>query len=190
MQKSLIVAMALCTHIFGGGEIEPLPTSHHTESDFYMVTKALHIPGKEINHGHAILEGNRGYGFGIDIGYRLGHGFAIEYDFSYAKNTITQHTHEHPAKEGDGTYLTSTIDIVYVYELTHTLGLFAKIGYEYEREEVEALGIDNSDYGTVYGLGAEIAINHDYKFLLEYEHSSIESPRGDSYFMGLMYNFN
>jgi len=33
-----------------------------------------------------------------------------------------------------------------------------------------------------------MAMGHDYKFVAEYEHSTIEGPRGDSLFAGVMFD--
>ena len=84
--------------------------------------------------------------------------------------------------------MTSSLDLVYVYEATERVGLFLKVGYEYEWEEIEDLGIDSTDHGFVLGIGTEISINEKFKFLLEYEHSTIEGPRGPSVYAAIMYN--
>jgi len=54
----------------------------HEESDFYVVVKRARIAGDSVHHGEVVFDGDSGYGFGIDLGYRLGHGFAVKYDFS------------------------------------------------------------------------------------------------------------
>ena len=45
------------------------------------------------------------------------------------------------------------------------------------------------DRGFLYGIGFDITMNESYKLVLEYEHSFIESPRGDSLYVGIMYSF-
>jgi len=201
MKKYVVCAAALSQmSLYAGGDIalpleEPMAVEsesveeHHKESDFYVIVKGLYIAGDSVEHGEATLDGDAGYGFGLDIGYRLGHGFAIEYDFSYAQNSINEIVDGMTGDAGDATYMTSALDIVYSFELTEKMGLFAKIGYEYEVEEIEELDIDKDDQGFIYGVGIEAALNHDYKIVAEYEHSSIEGPRGDSFFAGVMYNF-
>ncbi|HEO98467.1 MAG: porin family protein [Campylobacterales bacterium] len=190
------VASLMALQLQAGGDIAPvepaveIPEVHeHAESDFYVIVKGLRIAGDSVHHGEAVLDGDSGYGFGIDLGYRLGHGFAVEYDFSYAKNTVSEIHDGHVVEEADGKYYTHSLDLVYTYELTETLGLFAKAGYEYEIEEIEAYHIDADDNGFIYGVGVEVAMGHDYKFVAEYEHSTIEGPRGDSLFAGVMFNF-
>jgi opacity protein-like surface antigen len=194
---SITLTYGLVSHLYAGGdivpvEIEPIEEKayHVSQSDHYIVIKGLYILGEDVNHGHDItLDGDKDYGFGIDIGYRLGHGFAIEYDFSYATSTITETDAHHHTVEADATYYTHALDLVYTYHLTHEYGVFFKAGYIYEKEEIDDLHIDSSDNGFVYGIGVEYMIDEDYAFLVEYEGSSIDGPRGDGIFVGVQYNF-
>ena len=116
----------------------------------------------------------------------MGNGFALEYDFSYAKNTVIDID---LAEEGTAKYYSHALDIVYTHELTETVGVFGKVGVEYENEKINAFEIDSDETGFAYGLGMEVEIDHSYKFVAEYEHSTIKGPRGDSIFAGVMYNF-
>jgi len=159
------------------------------ESKYYAVVKALYIAGDTVQHGEATLVGKDGYGFGIDLGYRLEKGFSLEYDFSYSTNTVTEHVEGELPRDADATYMTHAIDLVYGYEVIEHLELFAKVGYEYELEKIDDFGIDNGSDGAVMGAGAEYEFTHNMKILGEYEHSTIDGPRGDSIYCGLMYNF-
>jgi len=197
MKKALLAAAItaqMSSQLFAGGDIAPVEVQipevmeHETESKFYVVAKALTILGDKVDHEGSILDGDRDYGFGIDLGYRLGNGFALEYDFSYAKNTVTEDNGD-TIEEAKAKYYTHALDLVYTYELTENVGVFAKAGYEYEIEEIKDYDIDADDNGFNFGAGVEVAINHKYKFIAEYEHSTIEGPRGDSIFAGVMYNF-
>lgn len=186
----------LTLQLHAGGDIAPvepsldIPEVHgHTHSDYYVIVKGLRISGDNVDHEGVSLEGDSGYGFGLDFGYRLGHGFALEYDFSYAENSVSEVVDGHIHEVADAKYYTHALDLVYTYELTETLGLFAKAGYEYEIEEVEDYDIDTDDNGFNYGIGVEIAVDDTYKLIAEYEHSTIEGPRGSSLFAGIMYNF-
>lgn len=199
MKKALLaVALSaqLTTQLFAGGDIAPVEVQvpevmeHETESKFYVIAKALMILGGKVNHGpDVVLDGDQDYGYGIDIGYRLGNGFALEYDFSYARNTVSEIEDGDVLEEARATYYTHALDLVYTYELTETVGVFAKAGYEYEIEDIEDYDIDTDDNGFNFGVGAEVAVNDKYKVVVEYEHSTIEGPRGDSIFAGIMYNF-
>ena len=187
---SFIVTLQLTSCVFAGGDLDVFePEVEQEESRFYIVAKALTILGDETEHGEALLKGDRDYGFGVDIGYRIGNGFAIEYDFSFSKNTVREIKEGSEPEYVDGKYMTSSLDLVYVYEATERVGLFVKVGYEYEWEEIEELGIDSTEHGFILGVGTEISINEKFKFLMEYEHSTIEGPRGLSVYVGIMYNF-
>lgn len=198
MNKKIFAALfaaQLMTQAYAGGDVEITETleteaAEVEESPFYIVVKGLASLGAEAEHGEAILDGDGGYGVGIDLGYRLGKGFAVEYDFSYAKNTVTERVEHHEPEEVDAHYYTSSLDLVYTYEATETLGIFGKVGYEYEWETIDELGIDSSrDHGFIVGAGVEVALSEKYKLVAEYEHSTIDSPRGDSLYAGVMYNF-
>jgi opacity protein-like surface antigen len=165
---STLLACTLTSQIIANDATEQ--TQHDAESKLYVVTKALTILGDN--------EGDTGYGFGIDFGYRLEKGFAVEYDFSYSTNTI---------EEEDATYMTHSLDLLYTYHLTHKLGTFAKVGYEYESASIGSE--DESDTGYILGAGLEYALTHSYGVVAEYEHSSIESTRGDSIYAGVLFNF-
>lgn len=188
---------ALTSGLFAGGDIGPQDIvteehiAHHEteESNFYVIVKGLTTSGDTVLHETNILDGDRGYGFGIDFGYRLGHGFALEYDFTYSKNTVTETDELNDKEEGDAKYYAHALDLVYVHHLSHTMGLFVKGGYEYEKEEIAAFEIDGSDHGFNYGVGLEWSMNDKYALVVEYEKSTIEGPRGDALFAGVMYNF-
>lgn len=203
MKKMVIVgfsAYVLTGGLFAGGDIVPqdvvvqnntayCETEEAEESAFYIVAKGLTVSGDTVSHEESILDGDRGYGFGIDFGYRLGHGFALEYDFTYATNKITETNEFGYKEEGDAIYYSHALDLVYTHRLSNTVGLFAKGGYEYEIEEIDAFEIDQNDHGFNYGVGIEWSMNKQYAFVVEYEKSTIEGPRGDALFAGVMYNF-
>jgi len=189
---SALLAAQLMTQLHAGGDIEPVVETEAVETaetPFYVVVKGLMIFGDSVNHGDAVLDGDMDFGYGIDLGYRLGHGFAVEYDFSYSRNTVTENKPGEEPVNVRGEYYTSALDIVYTYELTEELGVFGKVGYEYEWEKINALDIDNTDNGFVFGAGFEVAMDENFKFVTEYEHSTIDGPRGDSLFAGVMYSF-
>jgi len=190
---SALLAAQLMTQLHAGGDIEPVVAPEveaveTAESPFYVVVKGLMIFGDSVNHGDAVLDGDQDFGYGIDLGYRIGYGFAVEYDFSYSRNTVTETT-DAGVEEARATYYTSALDLVYTYELTEELGIFGKVGYEYESEKITAYDIDSDDDGFVFGAGFEVAMDEQFKFVTEYEHSTIDGPRGDSLFAGIMYSF-
>jgi len=191
---SMIIMTQLMTHLYAGGDrdIELHQPEHieleHEESKFYLAVAALMDFGDSVKHESDVLKGDRGYGFGIDIGYRIGKGFAVEYDFTYARNTVRR-IEGTEVEEARGTYYTSALDLVYVYEVGYGVGIFGKIGYEYEWETISDYHIDTKKGGVIFGGGLEIEMTEDYKLLVEYEHSAVESTRGASVLVGLMFNF-
>lgn len=199
MKKAFIAAALsahLTTQLFAGGDIAPVEVhepeviEQKTESKFYVVVAGMMLLGDEIQHGEALLDGddNYGHGFGIDVGYRLGNGFALEYDYTYGRNTVYEITADEKIK-ARSEYHTSALDLVYTYEATEKLGIFGKVGYEFEWEKISELDIDNREDDFVFGAGIEYALNEKYKFIAEYEHSLIEGPHGDAILAGVMYNF-
>ena len=199
MKKTLLIGMVttqLLTQLYAGGDISPvveenaLSPMENTaeESNFYVIAKGMVILGDTVNHEDAILDGYRGMGFGIDLGYRVGYGFAVEYDFSYGQNRVIEKRGE-DIERGTGEYYTSSLDLVYTQEITKSIGIFGKVGYEYEWETISEYDIDNKNHDFVFGIGVENEINESYKLVAEYEHSLIEGPHGDTVFAGVMYNF-
>lgn len=191
--KKILLAIALSAQLFAGEQmIAPIEVAElemlESESKIYMVVSGMMLLGDTSKHEEALLEGDRDYGLGIDVGYRLSHGFALEYDFTYSKNTVTETLHEE-VEEAKATYYTSALDLVYTYEATERVGIFGKVGYEYEWEKISDYNIDNQEHDFVFGGGIEIAMNEKYKLIGEYEHSAIKGPHGDSLFAGIMLNF-
>jgi len=198
MKKTLLaatLATQLLTQLHAGGDIEPVEMhepemmeQEAAESKFYIIAKGMMVLGDTVNEENSVLDGDRDYGYGIDLGYRLGNGFAVEYDFSYASNTVTETAGEE-VRDASAKYYTSALDLVYTVEVTETVGIFGKVGYEYEWEKIDAYGIDNTNHDFVFGVGTEIAMSEKYKFVAEYEHSLVSGPHGDSVFAGVMFNF-
>jgi len=199
MKKTLlatVITAQLMTQLHAGGHIQSLVEHNEPEvlekttreSDFYFVAKTMMVLGDTISEEESTLTGNKGYGYGLDIGYRLGNGFAVEYDFSYATNTVTK-SMEEETQTASAKYYTSTLDVVYTVEAFENVGLFAKVGYEYEWEKIKTYNSDEMSHDFVFGAGTEIEINETYKLIAEYEHSLVKGPHGDSVFAGLMFNF-
>ncbi len=198
MNKKILIgallAGQLMTQAYAGGDMEAaapeVVEAEEAEAPFYIVAKALSSLGADAEHGEAVLSGAGGYGTGLDFGYRLGKGFAVECDVSYAKNRVTEVKNNRRLEEMDAHYTTSSVDFLYVYDVSENFGVFGKVGYEYEWETIDDLGIDNSrEHGFIAGVGIETKLSETYKFVAEYEHSTIDSPRGDSLYAGIMYNF-
>jgi len=144
-------------------------------SNFYTVLKGISIMGDTYNCNCT----DSGYGAGIDLGYKLGNGFATELGLSYAKNDLNN-------VSGDVSHKTGALSLVYTYPLTDVLGLFGKVGYMIEKSSLD--GSDNES-GMLYGGGLEYGLGGNYAILGEYQATTIDSLRGDAASLGLKYNF-
>lgn len=171
----------------------------HAQHGLYVAAKGLTTLGERVSHGaNTVLDGDSGRGLGFELGYKLGHGFAVEGDASFAENKVTE-THcgsEHRKAEQEctherasGHYSTVSLDLVYLAHPTKNIGTFVKTGFEYESESINSLGIHGNDTGVIYAAGAEYALSHHAAFLVEYEGTTIESPRGHGVFAGVVYAF-
>ena len=143
-------------------------------SNYYVVLKGLSIAGDELGNN----DGDRGFGAGVDLGYRLGHGFAVELGGAYAKNQLND------VAETDVSYKTGALSLVYGFDLTKKLGLFAKGGYMYEKPS-----IGDTEKGLAYGAGLAYKMSENKSIVGEYQTSALDSLRGDALSLGLMINF-
>jgi hypothetical protein len=144
-------------------------------SNFYTVLKGISIMGDTYNCNCT----DSGYGAGLDLGYKLGNGFATELGLSYAKNDLNN-------VSGDVSHKTGSLSLVYTYPLTDVLGLFGKVGYMIEES---SLTDSDNESGLVYGGGLEYGLGGNYAILGEYQATTIDSLRGDAASLGLKYNF-
>jgi len=165
----------------------------HAETGFYTALKAQLTLGEKVEHSEKVdIEGHTGEGIGLEVGYKMGYGFSVEADGTYAHNTVTEvdcTTGTCEKTNADGEYMSVSLDLVYTYHLTHHLGAFVKTGYEYENESISKLDVSGSDTGVIYAAGAEYAVGEHTALMAEYEGSTIESPLGSSVFAGVVYNF-
>ncbi len=179
----LPVAMLMSVSAFAGEEAEAAAhEEHHAELPYYVALKGMYTLGDTYKNE----EGDAGYGVGIDLGYRLGHGFAVEIDGTYENGDVTAKEEEEEISE-NVEYYTTSLDLVYVYEVGAGFGVLGKVGYEYEYEKVG--DETNNDTGFIFAAGAEYEINEEFKAIAEYEHSLIDGPKGDAILAGIMYNF-
>jgi len=170
---------------------------HAKVGEFYIVTKALLTTSETIREANGVeIEGRRGGGIGIDIGYTLPHHFAVELDTSYSNNSVREKRiviegleEKLEIENAKGHYWTYAFNVTYVLPVTHDIGILGKVGYEFENETINKLNINSHDSGVVYGAGIEYHMNEHYEALLEYEGSTIDSPRGASLYAGIKYIF-
>jgi len=186
MMRHYLLASLLATTIIyahGHSDKEAINEKH---LPWYIIAKGAMITGSRLSESEDVLDGRRGYGYGMDLGYHLSREFALEADFTYAVNDVDV---EGEVKRDSYRYYFYVIDAVYTYEYSEDLGLFAKVGYEYEEEKVKSLAKTNYGAGLVWGIGLEYHLAGSYKTVIEYEHSTLEGPHGEYLFFGIMYGF-
>jgi len=142
--------------------------------NYYVVLKGLSISGDKLNGKDA----DRGMGAGVDLGYSFGNGFAVELGTAYAKNQLDN------VAETDVSYKTGDIALVYGFDLSEKLGLFAKGGYMYEKPS-----IGDTEKGLAYGAGLSYKMSANKSIVGEYQTSALDSLRGDALSLGLKINF-
>jgi len=187
--KQLLQTLAFATLITVGAQASEHETATKEHKDFYVAAKALVTLGDEVKHEESTLDGGVGKGVGVDIGYRVSHNFAVEIDMTYANSDVTEIDAQGEKEDVTGKYITSSLDVVYMYHAMHDLGLFVKGGIEYEVENIDALDIEQTEVGVIYALGGEYEISHHSALILEYEGSTIEGPRGSTVLAGMVYSF-
>lgn len=161
----------------------------HSETGWYAAAKGLITLGNKVDHEGATLEGNNGRGIGLELGYKIGAGFAVESDVTFTRDQITHKEEGEAPVDVDGSFVSYSLDLAYVYHLTHHLGTFFKLGYEYETENINDLEISESETGMAYAAGFEYAVGSHTALMLEYEGSTIDGPLGDFVFAGVLYHF-
>jgi len=172
-----------------------IEAKHHEEGNFYIVAKGLVSLGDNYTEEakgaepEAILKGDAGQGFGIDLGYRLGYGFATELDFAYTHTTVTKSVVGEEDKRAGADYYSYGIDLLYGYHVNEEIVLFAKAGWEIEKEKISGFGINGTNDGFAYAAGLEYALTNHWALVGEYEGTLIDGPHGDSVFAGVSYTF-
>ncbi len=189
MNKTIAWMLALYlagTTAFGAEVSEPM---HEEEPAMYVVLKWLYSLGGDIDEGEETIEGESGRGMGVDIGYRLGYGFAMEVDYSNYTNRVHKKAEGAETERGTARYKAYALDLLYSYHMTEQWGVFVKGGWEYEKEEIAAFDSTGYDNGGVAGIGTEYLFGEGVGTVVEYEHSFIDGPHGDSVFVGLLLDF-
>jgi outer membrane protein X len=188
---SLLATYATADETSTTSEVHTAPI--HAETGFYTAVKAELTLGNTVEKSDVVkVEGHTGGGIGIEIGYKLGHGFAVETDGTYTRNTLTEVNCETGTCENtdaDGEYMGVSLDLAYSYELTEHVAAFVKGGYEFEQETIDKLDEKGYDNGVVYAAGAEYAIGDHTALMAEYEGTTIDSPLGNSVFAGVIYYY-
>ncbi len=168
---------------------------HHEEGNLYIVGKGLVTLGDDFTEEatdtepEAKLKGDTGAGVGIDLGYRIGYGFAVEFDFAYAHTDVKRSVEGEETVTAGADYYSYGIDLIYGYHIDEENVLFGKIGWEIEKEEISDYDISGTNDGFAYAVGLEHAFTEHWAFVGEYEGTLIDGPRGASLFAGASYTF-
>ncbi len=153
-------------------------------SPLYLTVKGMYAFGEDYTNDAGVVEkGDAGIGIGVDFGYELAYGFALELDGTF--ETADVQIGEEPKETID--YYAASFDVVYVYELTEKFGVLGKVGVEYEYETVG--DEHNDETGMSYAIGAEYVLNRTYNAVVEYEGSTIDGPKGDAVMAGVKIKF-
>ncbi len=195
-------ALMLSTTLFAteaNGEEDPsrahIKAKHHKEGNLYIVAKGLISLGDTSTEEakgtepEARLQGENGAGFGVDLGYRLGYGFATELDFAYTHTTVTKSVVGDPDVEAGADYYSYGIDLLYGYHINEEYVVFGKVGWEIEKETISDYGIGGTNNGFSYAAGLEYALSEHWALVGEYEGTLIDGPHGDTIFAGVSYTF-
>ena len=187
--KKLVSVLGLST-LLTVGAIAHGVEAHEEKSDFYVAVKGIVTLGDSIDEETAKLEGGLGKGLGIDLGYVISHGFSVEVDGTYVRNTVKETVFETgDVKYHDATYITTSLDVVYKYMVTSEFAILLKGGYEYEFEKIPDLDVDKTLSGFVYAGALIYEVTEGIEVLAEYEVTTIKGPRGNSAFAGVEFSF-
>lgn len=166
---------------------------HHsilaTHTGPYFEPKVITTLGETIAHGDSVLEGDRGYGIGFDLGYAINENFALEVDGSYSKSDVKETLPSGESETDEASFYTYGVNAVLTYPLHNHLVVLGKLGYGYEHEDLGKLDIKGSEHGVNWAAGIEYSFNHNLEMSFEYEGADIKSARGDSLQLGLLYMF-
>jgi opacity protein-like surface antigen len=81
------------------------------------------------------------------------------------------------------------MNAVFTYPMTTHFILLGKLGYGYEHEDLGSLEIEGTEHGVNWAAGVEYSFMPHMEISFEYEGADIESARGDSLQLGLIYKF-
>ena len=171
-----------------GEKQKRLHEKHEKVSPYYITLKPMVTNGGTIDEGSEVLTGSNAYGLGLDAGYYIFSQLAIEFSTTYSLNTVSK-LESAETIDASATYYSVAVNIVYKQPIFHEFAIFGKLGYEFEEEIVDTFDIKENSTGIDYAFGLSYEISHHIGVLAEYESSTIDSLRGDAYFIGAEYRF-
>lgn len=166
---------------------------HHSElsthKGFYIEPKLSYTLGETLSHGTSTIEGDSGYGLGVDIGYSFTEYFAIEVDGTFSSSDVKETDSFGNTEEDTASFYTYGVNTVFTYPMHNHFILLGKLGYGVEHEDLGSIGIVGSEHGATWAAGIEYSFNPHVEVSFEYEGADIKSARGDSLQLGLIYKF-
>ncbi len=160
-----------------------------THTGVYFEPKFIMTTGAKVSEAESTLDGDIGGGVGFDLGYSFTEYFALELDGSYTAATVTESSELEPSKSVTASFFTYGVNAVVSYPLSHHFIVLGKLGYGYEYEDLGSLEITGTEHGINGAVGMEYSFSPHLETSLEYEMANIESVRGDSLQLGLIYKF-
>lgn len=186
MKKILLTCLAVGSFAYSANA-ESYSSELSTHKGPYIEPKLIMTMGETIAHGDSTLDGDIGYGIGLDLGYSFTEYFALELDGSYSKADVKETLSTGESETESASFYTYGINTVLTYPVTEHFILLGKIGYGYEHEDLGNLGIKGSEHGANWAVGVEYSFNPHVEVSFEYEAADIRSARGDSLQFGLIY---
>jgi len=163
-------------------------TASHTA--FYAEPKVVYTFGETVRHEHANLKGDHGYGIGFDIGYLFTKHFGLEIDGTYSRSKVKERNlHGVLQEEDTASFYSYGINSVFTYPMSKHFILLGKLGYMAEHEDLGSLNIEGTEHGAAWAFGLEYEVNEHIEISCEYEDANIDSVRGASLQLGLIYKF-
>ncbi len=133
------------------------------------------------------LSSENGYGVGLEFGYYFFSQFAVELAVNTSNNIVTN---EVTGDKGTGIYYSAAINAVYRQPVYGPLFILAKVGGEWEEEQIVAFDFKESNVGIDYALGVAYEVTEKFALMIQYESSTMGGIRGDALFIGAVeYSF-
>lgn len=186
LQKTALTGFALAAFT-NSAYAESHSSALATHTGVYVEPKIIVTLGDTISHEESTLDGDIGYGVGFDLGYSFTEYFALELDGSYARVNVKETLPTDETESDNASFYTYGANAVLTYPVTAHFIALGKVGYGYEYEDLGSLGIKGTDQGINWAVGVEYSFTHHLELSFEYEGADIESARGDSLQLGLIY---
>ncbi len=189
MKRSLLLCLITAALVLNVHAEELHHSELATHTGAYFEPKVMITMGETISHGDSTLDGDTGYGIGVDLGYSFSENFALEIDGTYSEADVKETLSNGDSETDKASFYTYGVNTVFTYPLHNHFIILGKLGYGYEHEDLGDLGIKGSEHGANWAFGLEYSFTEHVEVSFEYEGADIRSARGDSLQLGLIYKF-